>query len=76
MNKKGVGAIGAILLFMIFIAIWFVWLSGWLNEVGAILVATNNMTGLEAFFYGNLNLTVMISMFLGILGWIYFGSQT
>jgi len=77
MNKKGnVGIIGAILLFIFFLINWFIWLGSWLNEVGDIMVTANSLTGVEAFFFANLNFVVMICMFLGMLGWVYIGSAT
>lgn len=74
MNKKAnVGIIGAVLLFLIFIVNWFIWLGAWLGNVGASAVTTGNLTGVEAFFMNNLNFIVLVCMFLGMLGWIYFG---
>lgn len=74
-NKKAVGMIGAIMLFIVFVVIWFVWLGGWVGEVGQIMVADNHLTGVEAFFFENLNLVIMLCMILGMLGWMYFGGQ-
>jgi len=76
MNKKGfVGPIGAIFLFLLFIALWLVFLAEWLNTIGATIIATNiaTLTGLEIFFYSNLNLMVFIIMVLGMLAFMYFG---
>ena len=72
MNKKAVGPIGAILLFMVFLAMWFIWLGAWINTVGDGAIAAG-ATGIEAFFYANLNFFVFICMILGVMGWIYFG---
>lgn len=74
MNKRGiVGPIGAVMLFLVFILMWFVWLGSWLNEVGQIMVTTNSLTGFEAFFFSNLNFVVLICMLLGMMGFMYFG---
>jgi len=75
MNKKGVGPIGAIFMFLIFIVLWFIFLGGWVNEVGQDMITVNSLTGIEAFFYSNLNLTIMIVMFLGMMGFMYFTSE-
>ena len=76
MNKKGlVGPIGAIFLFLLFIVLWLVFLAEWLNNIGQMIITTNSLTGLEAFFYSNLNLTVFICMILGMLGFMCFGSE-
>ena len=74
-NKKAVGIIGAIMLFMVFVVIWFVWLGGWVGEIGQSVVAENGLTGVEAFFFENLNLVIMLCMILGMIGWAYFGGQ-
>ena len=62
------------MLFMVFMVMWFVWLGSWLNTVGEIMITTNSLTGVEAFFFSNLNFAVLICMIMGMLGWIYFGS--
>jgi len=74
-NKKGVGILGAIMLFMMFVVIWFVWLGGWVGQMGANAVAENGLIGVEAFFFENLNLVIMLVMILGMIGWSYFGGQ-
>lgn len=72
-NKKAVGPIGAIMLFIVFLVMWFVWLGAWVNTVGAMVVSTNGLTGIEAFFFENLNFTILICLILGMLGWMYWG---
>lgn len=74
MNKRGVGVIGAVMLFIVFIVIWFVWLGGWVNEVGAAVIAEDGLVGIEAFFYSNLNFMILICMILGMIAWTYLGS--
>ena len=74
---EGVGPIGAIFFFIVFIVIWFVWLSGWVSTVGNDVVTSNNLSGIEAFFFSNLNFNIFICMVLGMLGFMYFvGSGT
>ena len=76
MNKKGqVGQIGAIFLFIVFVINWFIWLGSWLAEVGHNAVVNNSLTGELAFFLNNLNFIVLICMILGMMGWLYFGSE-
>lgn len=72
-SKKAVGPIGAIMLFLVFIIIWFVFLGQWLGNIGRAIVSQNGLVGLEAFFFSNLNLLVMICLLLGMLAWTYFG---
>ena len=75
MNKKATGPIGAIILFLVFLVIWLIWLGGWLNQVGNIAIENSGATGIEAFFYANLNFVVLIIMILGIMGFIYLGGE-
>lgn len=75
MNKKGVGQIGAIFLFLMFIVMWFIWLGSWINTVGNDVITTHNLDGIEAFFFANLNFIVLICMLLGMMGWMYFGAS-
>ena len=73
-KKANVGAIGGILLFIFFLINWFVWLGSWVNDVGKYMVTTNNLVGVEAFFFYNLNFVILICMILGVMGMMYFGS--
>lgn len=76
LNKQGqVGVFGSIILFIFFLIIWFVWLASWLNQVGAAVVATDNLTGFEAFFFMNLNFVVFIAMVIAMFASAYFLSQ-
>lgn len=73
-NKKGVGMVGMIFLFLFFVIIWFAWLSQWINTAGQYMIETNDLGGIEAFFYANLNLWVLIAVILGLIGFMYFGA--
>lgn len=76
MNKKAeVGPIGAIMLFIVFLIMWFMWLGGWVNEVGVYTIQTNSLTGIEAFFFANLNFVIFVIMILGMMGFMYFGAS-
>ena len=72
MNKKS-QLIGFIIMVGIFVAFWFIWLGGWLSEVGQRAIIDGSLTGIEAFLYANLNLWVFIGLVLGIMGYMYFG---
>jgi len=73
MNKKAqAGIIGTIVLFFIFLIVWFVFLGGWVSSVGTMVVETNNLVGLEAFLFTNLNFFIFIIMILGVIGFMYF----
>lgn len=74
MNKKGqVGIIGVIFLLIMFIVLWALWLGGWIAEVGQTAISQNGLTGVEAFFFANLNLIIFIGLILGILAFLWFG---
>lgn len=74
-SKKATGSIGAVLLFLVFLVVWFAWLGGFIGNIGYQAVANNNLEGVEAFFIGNLNIVVFVCLVLGIMGYMYFGSQ-
>jgi len=73
MNKKGSGPIAFIALMLVFDIIWFVWLGGFISAAGQGAIEGAGLTGVEAFFFGNLNLVVFIANILGIMGFLYFG---
>lgn len=76
MNKRAqTGPIGFILMVLVFMIIWFVWIGKWLVEVGQTAIIDGGLTGIEAFFYANLNVWVMISLILGIIGYMYWASS-
>lgn len=74
-KKAQVGPIGAVMLFGVFLVMWFIWLGAWIRDVGQTAVTDNSLTGVEAFFFSNLNFIVMIVVLLAMLGWMYFSSQ-
>lgn len=74
-NKAEVGPIGAIMLFIVFLIVFLVALVPFNNDIGTQAVSTNGLTGFEAFFFEHWNLCIVICMFLGMLGWAYFGGQ-
>lgn len=72
MNKKAIFTpITAIFMDIVFIVIWIYFLGSWLTLTGNMAISTG-ATGLEAFFYANLNLWVFIG-FSGfnamVFGW-------
>jgi hypothetical protein len=74
-NKKAQnGMIGAIILFFIFLINWFIWLGSWISTVGEVAITSGNLTGIEAFFFSNLNFAVLIVMLLAMMSWGYFSS--
>lgn len=77
MNKKAQeGPIAFIFLLFAFIIFWFVWLGKFLVDMGQLAIINGNMTGIEAFFYANLNLWVFIALILGMLGFMWFAGRS
>ena len=75
MNKKAQqGPIGFIFLVLIFIILWFVWIGGWLSDVGTTALEVDGLTGFEAFFYANLNLWVFLGLVLGTIGFMWWSN--
>lgn len=73
MNKKAQGGpIAFILLIIVFNILWFVFLGGVIAEVGQSAIETNGLTGVEAFFYANINIVIFIAEILGVMGYLYF----
>jgi hypothetical protein len=74
MNKKGqLGLLAYIFMFLVFIVVWAAWLGGFLTEWGQIAIANNNMTGLDAFFFANLNIWVIFGVIIGVFIVAYMG---
>jgi len=62
MNKKAIFTpLTVIFTDITFIVIWIFFLGGWLTLVGNMYLASG-ATGLEAFFFANLNLWVFIGL--------------
>lgn len=78
MNKKGQGSgapVAVIVLVMIFVLNWALWLGKWIGEIGQSAIDQQNLTGVEAFAFGNLNLFIFIALILGTMAWIYLGQN-
>lgn len=78
MYKKaqgGEGPIAFIFGVLVFLFLWFIWIGRWIAEAGQNAITNAGMTGMEAFFYANLNVWVLIGLILGIMGFMYFSSR-
>jgi hypothetical protein len=62
-NNKGFGIIGFIFLFVLLIVMWALILAPLFNTAGANAIA-NGATGLEAFFWNNINLWFFLCLLL------------
>lgn len=74
-KKAQAGPIGFIFLVLVFVILWFIWIGSWINDVGEQAIIDGSLTGVEAFFYANLNVFVLLGLILGILGFMYWFSQ-
>lgn len=73
MNKKAyAGPIAFIFTLLVVIFMWFIWFGRWMADVGQQGIIDGSLTGLEAFFYANLNLWFFIALILGTIGYMYF----
>lgn len=73
MNKKAqAGPLALIILLLMFIVMWFLWLGSYLAEIGQATVENNNLTGVEAFAFSNLNIIILIAVILGFIGFMSF----
>jgi hypothetical protein len=58
---------------MLIVFIWFVFLAGVLTTAGQDAITNGGLTGIEAFFYANLNLIII---FVPLLLWALAGLFT
>lgn len=67
MNKKGLTNISIIFFVIVFIILWALFFADLLSTYGAQIVNENNLTGIEALLYSNLNLIVAVILLIFIL---------
>lgn len=73
MNKKGLSIITLVFWVITFVLVWALFIGKLLNEWGQQAVITGGFTGIEAFFYSNLNFVVGIVFLIAILSIALFG---
>jgi len=66
MNKKAASPIKLMFTSILFIIFWAVFLGQWLIIIGYNYITVNSSTGVEAFFFANLNFVVLIAFILSI----------
>lgn len=77
MNRRGQsgGVIGFILVEIIFIINWALWLGSLISSLGPSAVAAG-ATGIEAFFWSNLNLVILcLLLLLNLIVFSFGGNQ-
>lgn len=72
-RKAQVGIIGAIMLFMVFLVLFFLFLGSFVNTVTHNAVSDAELTGIEAFLLHNFVFIILIIMLLSMMGWMMFG---
>lgn len=76
MNKKAQGGpIAFAFLMLVFLFMWFMWIGSWIKDVGQQAIIDGSLTGVEAFFYANLNVWVWLGLILGGIGYSYWSAQ-
>lgn len=76
MSRKGQAGIATYFFtVVIFVIIWALWLGKFLSDEGQRVIATHSLTGLEAFFYGNINLVIFFCLLLGTVAVTYWGAN-
>jgi len=73
LGKKG-GLVTLFFVILMFIILWALILSDLLKNAGQMAI-DNGAVGIEAFFYGNINLFVLLIFVLSILGWFALGGS-
>jgi membrane associated rhomboid family serine protease len=68
------GIVATIFLYIFFVINWFMWIGNWINEVASRAIVDGSLTGVEAFFYSNVNFIVFIGITLGAMGFMYFST--
>lgn len=75
-KKAQQGVIGFIFVIIVIVILWFVWIGSWVRDIGQQAITDGSLTGVEAFFYANLNIAIFIGLILGILGFMYWVNST
>ena len=73
-NKAQIGLVKVFFLVLTFVLMWAFWLGRWLNEWVALSIENNpGMSGLEVFLLANINMWILLLLFVGILIFVYSG---
>ena len=73
-SKAQIGLVKVFFLVLTFVLMWAFWLGRWLNEWVALSIENNpGMSGLEVFLLANINMWILLLLFVGILIFVYSG---
>jgi len=73
MNNKAQSVITIAFWVIVFIIGFAVFFGGWINTIGEDAISSGQVTGFEAFVYGNLNVFIIIALIIFILAYLYMG---
>ena len=73
-NKGQGGVLGFFFVLGVFILVWALFLANWFTQIGTGAIATNSLTGLEAFMWGNINLFITLGVLVAGAGGVFFAS--
>lgn len=76
MSKKAQGGpVYFVFGILLFVLLWFTWLGGFIGDIGEQIVVSNGYTGVEAFFYANLNIVIFVVLVLAIMTYGFFAGR-
>jgi hypothetical protein len=73
MNNRGLSIFTMFIWLVLIVFIWFVFLASVLTQAGNDAITNGGLTGIEGFFYANLNLIII---FVPLLLWVLAGLFT
>lgn len=75
MNRRAISKISVIFFSLVFLILWALFFANQLTTWGQVAIVNGNLSGIEAFFYGNLNLVVGVLFFIFILAFAIYGGD-
>lgn len=75
MNKKGITVVTIVFWAFIFVVFWALTFAPMLSYWGHAAVVNNNLTGIEALFYDNVNFVIGICFGLFVIAFSLFGGS-
>ena len=75
MNNKGYTQLTVLFVTVMFLILWPLFFATQLTYWGLVAINNGGLTGVEAFFYSNLNLLVGSVFLLFIMAWVYLSSN-
>jgi len=71
MNNKAQSVITVGFWVIVFIIGFAMFFGKWINQIGDDAINSGQVTGFEAFVYGNLNIFIIIALIIFILAYLY-----